>query len=213
MESIGPAGRTAYHSDFGFRGPTRCARPSPIGTSKSKTARRLELADASRALNAIRSRLPEKSARGKDLDETLKQELLGRFAAYLDGLEHSEAATDATVDGGEEADLFSIFVELAALRNETRAQARLVKDAIDRFRNVFETLQSSHTMLEQDLKRTRAEADNRERILLKPLLLDIIDIRDRLAAGLQPAARPMPRWYERFRANRQHEAAQSWREG
>jgi hypothetical protein len=33
-------------------------------------------------------------------------------------------------------------------------------------------------MLEQDLKRTRAEADNRERMLIKPLLLDIIDIRD-----------------------------------
>jgi len=147
------------------------------------------------------------------LDETLKQELLGRFAAYLDGLEHSEADVDATADGREEADLFSIFVEIAALRNETRAQARLVKDAIDRFRNVFETLQSSHAMLEQGLKRTRAEADSRERMLLKPLLLDIIDIRDRLAAGLKPAATPLPRWYERFWANRQHEPAQSWREG
>ena len=160
----------------------------------------------------------EPAARGacqreKNLDETLKQELLDRFAAYLDGLEQSDADTDATADGREEADLFSIFVELAALRNETRAQARLVKDAMDRFRSVFETLQSSHTMLEQDLKRTRAEADKRERILLKPLLLDIIDIRDRLAAGLKPAATPQPRWYRRFRANRQHDAVQSWREG
>lgn len=146
------------------------------------------------------------------MDETRKQELLGRFATYLDGLEHPEADTDATADEREEADLFSIFVELAALRNETRAQARLVKDAIDRFRDVFETLQSSHTLLEQDLKRTRAEADNQERMLLKPLLLDIIDIRDRLAAGLKPAA-TVPRWYQRFLANRQHEAAQSWREG
>ena len=147
------------------------------------------------------------------LDETLKQELLGRFAAYLDGLEHSESVSDAAADGREEADLYSIFVELAALRSETRAQARLVKDAIDRFRDVFETLKSGHSMLEQDLKRTRAEADNRERILVRPLLLDIIDIRDRLAAGLKPAATALPRWYERLLASRQHEAAQSWREG
>jgi molecular chaperone GrpE len=147
------------------------------------------------------------------LDETLKQELLGRFATYLDAIEPSEAAMDAVADGREEADLFSIFVELAGLRNETRTQSRLVKEAIDRFRDVFDTLQSSHAMLEQELKRTRAEADNRERMLLKPLLLDIIDIRDRLAAGLIPAATVLPRWYERFLAKPHREAAEAWREG
>jgi molecular chaperone GrpE len=147
------------------------------------------------------------------LDETLKQELLGRFATYLDGLEPSEAEVDAAADGREEADLFSIFVELAGLRNETRTQSRLVKEAIDRFRDVFDTLQSSHTMLEQDLKRMRAEANDRERTLVRPLLLDIIDIRDRLAASLKPAATTLPRWYERFLANRQRETAEAWREG
>jgi molecular chaperone GrpE len=147
------------------------------------------------------------------LDETLKQELLGRFATYLDVIEPSKADVDAAADGREEADLFSIFVELAGLRNETRTQSRLIKEAIDRFRDVFDTLQSSHAMLEQDLKRTRAEADNRERMLIKPLLLDIIDIRDRLAAGLRPAATALPRWYEHFLANRERETAEAWREG
>ena len=78
------------------------------------------------------------------------------FAGSTDGHERAYAAAD----GREEADLFSIFVELAGLRNETRTQSRLVKEAIDRFRDVFDTLQSSHAMLEQDLKRTRAEADS-----------------------------------------------------
>ena len=93
------------------------------------------------------------------MDETLKQELLGRFATYLDVIKPGEADVDAAADEREEADLFSIFVELAGLRNETRTQSRLVKEAIDRFRDVFDTLQSSHTMLEQDLKRARTEAD------------------------------------------------------
>jgi molecular chaperone GrpE len=151
--------------------------------------------------------------RERILDETLKQELLGRFATYLDAVEPSEAEVDAVADGHEEADLFSIFVEIAGLRNETRTQSRLVKEAIDRFGGVFDTLQSSHAMLEQDLKRTRAEADSRERMLIKPLLLDIIDIRDRLAAGLKPAATARPRWYQRLLANRQRETAEAWREG
>jgi molecular chaperone GrpE len=208
MGSIGPAARTAQHSDFGFRVPIRCLRRSAAGTSKSNTARKRELAGPSCALYAIRA-----GPKGKNLDETLKQELLGRFATYLDVIEPSKADVDAAADGREEADLFSIFVELAGLRNETRTQSRLIKEAIDRFRDVFDTLQSSHAMLEQDLKRTRAEADNRERMLIKPLLLDIIDIRDRLAAGLRPAATALPRWYEHFLANRERETAEAWREG
>jgi molecular chaperone GrpE len=49
----------------------------------------------------------------------------------------------------EEADLFSVFVELAGLRNEVRTQSRLVKEALDQFRGVFDTLQASHATLER----------------------------------------------------------------
>jgi molecular chaperone GrpE len=153
------------------------------------------------------------------LDETTREQLLSRFVAYLDGLDpdgSGEAPAETTDEGTEEADLFSIFVELAGLRNETRTQSRILKEALDRFRSVFDTLQASHAALEQELKRARADAGDRERRLLKPLLLDIIDIRDRLAAGLKPAgAAAVPRWYERFRSSSQAQraAAQAWQEG
>jgi molecular chaperone GrpE len=211
MGSIGPARRTAQPSDFSFRFRSDVCddRPPELNpTPHENVSLRVQVAPY-----AIRAGPPTGLPKGKNLDETLKQELLGRFATYLDVIKPSEADVDAAPDGREEADLFSIFVELAGLRNETRTQSRLVKEAIDRFRDVFETLQSSHAMLEQELKRTRAEADNRERMLIKPLLLDIIDIRDRLASGLKPAATAMPRWYERFLANRQRETAEAWREG
>jgi len=150
---------------------------------------------------------------GTSLDETIRDKLLSRFVAYLDGLEHEDAgaAPAAGEEAREEADLFSVFVELAGLRNEVRTQSRLVKDALDRFRGVFDRLQASHATLEQELKRARAEALDREKTLLKPLLLDIIDVRDRLAAGLKPAA--PPRWYERFRPKARHEVEAAWREG
>src|SRR5262245_15684845 len=121
------------------------------------------------------------------------------------------AAPAAVEEAREEADLFSVFVELSGLRNETRAQSRLVKEALDRFRGVFDTLQASHATLERELNRARAEADDRERMVVKPLLLDIIDVRDRLAAGLKRLA--APRWYERFLAKARAEAAQAWQEG
>lgn len=151
------------------------------------------------------------------LDETTRENLLSRFAAYLDGLDHhgaGEAPAGSAEEGSEEADLFSVFVELAGLRNEVRTQSRIVKEALDRFRSVFDTLQASHDTLEQELTRARADAHERERTLLKPLLLDIIDVRDRLAAGLKPAVAAPRRWYERFPIPKaKYPAAEAWQEG
>ncbi len=152
------------------------------------------------------------------MDETIREKLLSQFVAYLDGLDHDEsgeAPAETAAEASEEADLFSVFVELASLRNEVRTQSRIVKEALDRFRSVFDTLQASHATLEQELKRARADAHDRERTLLKPLLLEIIDVRDRLAAGLKPVvAAPPRRWYERFpNPKAKRAAAEAWREG
>jgi molecular chaperone GrpE len=151
------------------------------------------------------------------VDETIREKLLSQFVAYLDDLGHDEpgeALAGTAKEASEEADLFSVFVELAGLRNEVRTESRIVKEALDRFRSVFDTLQSGHATLEQELKRVRADAHDRERTLLKPLLLDIIDVRDRLAAGLKPVPAQPRRWYERFLPEAKRAAeAEAWREG
>jgi molecular chaperone GrpE len=152
------------------------------------------------------------------VDETIRENLLSRFVAYLDGLDHDmsgEVPAGTAEEESEEADLFSVFVELAGLRNEVRTQSRIVKEALDRFRSVFDTLQASHAAMEQELKRARADAHDRERTLLKPLLLDVIGVRDRLAAGLKPAPVKPRRWYERLlpEAKRAAAEAEAWQEG
>ena len=121
---------------------------------------------------------------------------MDQFRCYLDSIEEAPEEPDAA---GAEADLFTVFVELAALRNEVRTESRLVKEALDQFRGVFGTLQSSHATLEQELKRVQAEAQERGRALLRPLLLELLDLRDRLAAGLQQPTVPPPRWFDRWR--------------
>ena len=80
------------------------------------------------------------------MDETIREKLLSRFVAYLDGLDHDESGeVPATAEEErEEADLFSVFVELAGLRSEVRTQSRLVKEALDQFRGVFDTLEPRH---------------------------------------------------------------------
>lgn len=143
------------------------------------------------------------------MDNVVKATLLDQFRCYLDAIDEALPPVEA---GSAEADLFTVFVELAALRNEVRTESRLVKEALDQFRGLFATLQSSHATLEQELKRARAEAQKCGRALLRPLLLELLDLHDRLAAGLrQPTAAPS-RWLDRWR-RRQQAQPDSWREG
>jgi molecular chaperone GrpE len=140
------------------------------------------------------------------VDATVKERLLDQFRGYLDTIETMPEPAEAS---GEEADLFTIFVELAATRSEVRTESRLVKEALDQFRSVFDTLRSSQAVLEQALKRAQDEAKEVGRTLLRPLLLDLLDLRDRLAAGLRQPL-PPPGWLDRWR---RRQDAESWREG
>ncbi|MCP3468262.1 MULTISPECIES: nucleotide exchange factor GrpE [unclassified Bradyrhizobium] len=156
------------------------------------------------------------------MDQSIKETLLERLRAYLDAADAPEADVSQAADAiemvadlesdavtDEARDLFSVFVEIAATRNEVRTQSRIVKDALDQFRDVFATLQSANTALDRELKEAHARAREQTRTVLRPLLLDILDVRDRLAAGLAaaPPRRASP-WRPWRRPSRD-----PWREG
>jgi molecular chaperone GrpE len=143
------------------------------------------------------------------VDTAVKETLLDQFRDYLDSLDEALPTVDAE---GPETDLFTVFVELAAMRNEMRTESRLLKEALDEFRGVFGTLQSSHATLEQELRRAQADSRERARALLRPLLVELLDLRDRLAVGLRPATERPARWLDRWRTQRPDQP-ESWREG
>jgi molecular chaperone GrpE len=142
------------------------------------------------------------------MEEALKDSLVEQFRSYLDGIEEPPPTPTA----GSEADLFTLFVELAALRTEVRTESRLVKEALDQFRDVFQTLQSSQRTVEQELQHARERERDQERALLRPLLLELLDLRDRLVAGLQPTLVPRRRWHALWRRTPSLEA-EPWQEG
>ena len=143
------------------------------------------------------------------MDDSTKQALLSQFSAWLDtagdGSEPSEEPTPAT-------DLYSLFVEMAGLRSEVRTESRLVKEALDQFRGVFDTLRASQATLQQELERARAEARDQARAAVRPLLLDVIDLRDRLLAALKFSGPPRTGWLDRF-TRRNASDGEVWREG
>jgi len=143
------------------------------------------------------------------LDDSIKQALIDRFRGYLDMVEDGEEPPD---DPGETADLFSVLVEMAALRSEVRTESRLVKEALEQFRGVFGSLQASQATLQRELDRARTETRDQAQSALRPLLLDVIDLRDRLVAALTLSAAARPRWRDRlWRRDRSGVAA--WQEG
>ncbi len=143
------------------------------------------------------------------MDDTIKQALLSRFSAYLDA---AEDGPEPPGDAGETADLYSVFVEVAGLRSEVRTESRLVKDALDQFRAVFDLLRSSQATVQQELDRARTESRDRERAVLRPLLLDVIDLRDRLVAALKLVAETRPGWFGRL-FRREAPGGAAWQEG
>jgi molecular chaperone GrpE len=143
------------------------------------------------------------------LNANLRETLLGQVRVYLEGLGESDPG-DMSITRDESSDLFSVFVELAATRNEVRTQSRLIKDALDQFRAVFETLQLRHAAVEQELKDARARAREESRKALRTLLLDVIDVRDRLTAGLASTPVQATGWFGRWS---RRAPPDSWREG
>ena len=143
------------------------------------------------------------------MDDSIKQALIDRFRGYLDMVEDGGGPLN---DAGETADLFSVLVEMAALRSEVRTESRLVKEALEQFRGVFDSLQASQATLQRELDRARTETRDQAQSALRPLLLDVIDLRDRLVAALTLSAAAPPRWRDRL-WRRDRSGAAAWQEG
>lgn len=129
------------------------------------------------------------------MDPSARDQLLARFAAYLDG---AEDAADTDQDGAEPApDLFSLLAEVSALKNEVKIESRQVKGALDQFRDAFDLVRQAQARLEEG-QAQRVEAERRARHEVeRDLLLELLELRDRLQAGHDQSVRYKPGWLAR----------------
>ncbi|MCF8016775.1 MAG: nucleotide exchange factor GrpE [Chromatiaceae bacterium] len=125
------------------------------------------------------------------MDSTTKDALAERFRLYLD--QPPEALVAAEQALADAPDLLSLLAELTALKNEVKVESRQVKTALDEFRGLFETLQSAQSRLEQEQQRRREQERSARARQHKELLLDLLELRDRLHAGHGSAAGYRPK--------------------
>lgn len=138
------------------------------------------------------------------LDDAKKTMLLEAFRAALEEQMDASALESDATEPERRTDLFSLFSELAALKNEVHLEARQFKTALDRFGGVADTLAADCETWKEQLARAREDAPQLRREALKPLLLELLELRDRLEAGLHTAERYRPK---RFATRgRRHEA-------
>ncbi len=115
------------------------------------------------------------------------EQLVEQFRTWLESSADSPDALIKSNTDADATDLFSLYTELAALKNEVRLESRQLKTALEKFGELFDGLQETNQRQSQALEAlgsaNRQALDDAE----SRLLLEIIDLRDRLDAGLSAA--------------------------
>lgn len=122
------------------------------------------------------------------MDAAAKEQLVDRFRAYLEASDTPAAETGEA----DSPDLHTLLAEQAALKNEVKLESRQIKAALDQFRELFDTLRQTNTRLGEELERQQQWARDQQRETERALLLELLELRDRLRAGHEQARRYRP---------------------
>ena len=153
------------------------------------------------------------------MNEQNKERLVSELRGYLDQLPE-RADDDADNDRADDhspaprdIDLYTLFTELAGLRNEIRLESRQLKRALDDFGGVFTTLEDDGKRLKGELDARRENQATATAHAERALLLDLIELRDRLAQAQQLAADHRPGALARLVSRRQRALIDDMAEG
>ena len=124
--------------------------------------------------------------------DAAKQQLVERFRTYLETADTGAAEADP-----DAPDLFTLLAELMALKNEVKLESRQVKGALEQFREVFDTLRLANERLSGELHRHQQQQSDSAAEAEQPLLIELIELRDRLQAGHVHADSYKPGWLAR----------------
>ena len=120
-----------------------------------------------------------------------RDQLVEQFRAYLDdnatAIADDETAASEKFETGANSDLFHLFTELAALKNEVRLESRQLKVALEKFGELFDSLREGNQQLTRELDNQRSASSHAIDDAESKLLLEMVDLRDRLQAGLDTA--------------------------
>jgi molecular chaperone GrpE len=117
------------------------------------------------------------------IEEAEKERLIDEFRACLEDMEgYAPDTDDAPID------LHTLLTEMAVLKNEIRLESRQFKAMLEEMRQFGESLREQNERLNRDLERAREQAAAAKRQAERGLLLGLLDLRDRLQAGVDSSS-------------------------
>ncbi len=117
------------------------------------------------------------------MDAREREALIDRFRDYLE----RASTTRAHQEGPEPPDLSTLLAELSALKNDVRIDARQHRSALDQLAESCEALRRENLQLREDLERERQRAGQERAEGEHEVLLELLELRDHLAAGHRQA--------------------------
>ena len=111
------------------------------------------------------------------MSDTDKNRLLEEFQAYLEQTDLDQAYS------AEQPDLYALLGEMTGLKTEVKTQARHFKTTLDTLGNALTTLQTDNKALADELADQNLRLQQVRSETLRMVLLDIVDIYDRLSVG------------------------------
>ena len=121
--------------------------------------------------------------------------LVDQFREFLQQEDSQQPGSpDASQD---QVTLFTLFTELAALKTEVKRESRQVKEATTQFGTLFDTLKDSNKLLSKELEQRQAQKNQTVFASQQAILIDVIDLYDRLGLTLRTLETYKPSWLER----------------
>lgn len=111
------------------------------------------------------------------MSNTQKNRLLEEFQAYLEQADLTQTA------GDEQPDLNTLLSEMSGLKSEVKAQSRHFKTTLDTLSETLSFVQADNKALSSALEANIAGLQQLRNETLRTVLLDIVDIYDRLTSG------------------------------
>lgn len=111
--------------------------------------------------------------------EAEKHTLLEEFRNYL---EQSKLEQFGTI---EQPDLNTLLSEMAGLKAEVKAESRQFKNTLDTLNTALTALQSDNRILSDELALYSERLEQQRHEITRTMLLDIVDIYDRLCNSLE----------------------------
>lgn len=120
--------------------------------------------------------------------------LITQFSEFL---QQHDTSPETDTDEQASVTLFSLFTELAALKNEVKRESMQVKEAVGTFGGLLDTLKNSNQQLSTELEQRQKQQKQTAFAYQIPVLEELFDLYDSVERTLESLMSYKPSWWER----------------